>query len=100
MMNTIKFSGDYPKLWGQKSARLIYVGYVKFGWDYDIDSKLVEYDTKKSDGSYYKLNEDTHYLQLIFLGNDGIPFCTLRRDTPEKQEYYKGKINEWFIIET
>jgi len=97
-MSVIKFSGDYPKLWGQKRARLIHIENVKFGWDYEMDSDLVEYDTKKSDGSYYPLGKDTHYLQLVFLGGKGIPFCTLRRDTPKKHEYYKSKIGEWFDV--
>jgi hypothetical protein len=100
MSNVIKFSGDYPKLHGQSRGRLLAVEYVVFGWDYPEGGKLWEYDTKKSDGTYYPLKPGVPYLQLIFLGGDGIPFCTLRRDTPEKQEYYRSKVGEWFDIDT
>jgi hypothetical protein len=97
--NVIKFSSDYPKLWGQDEAKLIYVGLVEDSGKSDIEMgfKLSEYDTKKSDGSYYPLPMGT-LIQLVFLGDEGIPFCTLRRFIQRKFEYYKSKIGEWFEI--
>lgn len=104
-MNKIKFSKIYPKLWGQTQAKLIAVEDITI--DENTDKDLIEYDTKASDGSYYKLNKGK-YIQLIFLGNKNIPFCTIRskygasapflRDYIDKTEYYKSKIGEMFDI--
>ena len=71
----IKFSGDYPKLHGQTSAELIAVRDIRI--DRDTPAELLTYDTTKSDGSRYELKTGK-YLQLIFVGNLGIPFCTIR----------------------
>lgn len=41
--------------------------------------ELIEYDTKRADGGYYTLPKGD-YLQLIFIGNLGIPFGIIRRN--------------------
>lgn len=94
----IKFSSDYPKLHGQTSAELLAVKPIRI--DKNTPKELLEYDTKRSDGTYYPLKSG-NYIQLIFLGNLGIPFCTIR--TPynqygDKTEYYKSKVEELFNI--
>lgn len=38
---------------------------------------MLEYDTKTVDGDYYNLRNGK-YIQLVFIGNKGIPFCTIR----------------------
>lgn len=87
----IKFSGDYPKLHGQTSAELIAVR--------DTPAELLTYDTTKSDGSRYELKTGK-YLQLIFVGNLGIPFCTIRSAGSDgKRDYYVLSIGEIFNIE-
>ena len=108
-MNTIKFSHDYPKLHGQTSAELLAVRPLKI--DAHTPRELLEYDT-----TYYKYGfctwgdppkEKLHfplpsgeYLQLIFLGNLRIPFCTIRKAWPSfKIDYYKSKIGETFVVE-
>lgn len=95
-MKTIKFSGDYPKLHGQKSATLVAVAKIKI--DKNTPHELLEYDTKKSDGTYYELKTG-NYMQLIFLGDKAIPFCTIRSAYPQhKVEYYKNSIGQKFNI--
>lgn len=94
-MNKIKFSHDYPKLWGQETAYLINVRIIESEY---ITKSLIEYDTKNSKGEYYKLPKG-RLIQLTFMGNESIPFCTIRRYTPEKLLYYLDLINTTFKIE-
>jgi hypothetical protein len=106
---TIKFNHYYPKLWGQTSAELLAVRRI------DIPNELCEelrlYDAKyigaqKPPGSVW-FNESHYYdefyplpsgdcLQLIFLGDKRIPFCTIRKKT--KEAYYRSRIGEIFQI--
>lgn len=65
--------------------------------------ELLEYDTTATDGSRYELKEG-NYIQLVFLGNFGIPFCTIRTDRigyngmESKYDYYRKHIGETFEI--
>jgi len=95
-MSVIKFSHDYPKLWHQTSAVLIDVWLIKKE-AFPLAQELIDYDTRTSKGKFYPLPKND-YLQLFFVGNKGIPFCTIRRRTPEKEEYYNSKIKERFEI--
>ena len=95
-MHKLTFSHDYPKLWGQKTARLIAIQPMTVQGG--LNPTLKEYDTKTVDGEYYPLS-DGEYLHLIFVGEFGIPFCTIRRQTLQKVMYYHSKIGEWFDIE-
>ncbi len=96
----IKFSSDYPKLHGQTSAYLLAVEDIRI--DKDTPAALIEYDTRMSDGSRYQLKTGD-YIQLIFLGNLRIPFCTIRtkrnRYAEDKGDYYRGHIGEVFDVE-
>ncbi len=96
---TIKFSSDYPKLHGQTTAELLAVKPIRI--DKDTPKELLEYDTMKADGTYYKLRTGD-YIQLIFLGNLGIPFCTIRskrnRFAQDKEAYYKQFVGKFFEI--
>jgi hypothetical protein len=89
----IKFSHPYPKLCGQEKAELLRVNLLA-----EVNPDLREYDTKIRDGEYYELPAGK-VIQLILLGDKGIPFCTIRRYTPEKWEYYCGCIGQNFNIE-
>lgn len=89
----IKFSHDYPKLHGQKSAKLVHVETI--GRD-ELSPKFIEYDTVY-DGGRYKLNPGI-YLVLTFIGNDRIPFTTVRRHTMEKCEYYCNAMHKTFDV--
>lgn len=90
----IRFSHIYPKLWGQSKAKLLAVEILEVS---KRTPELLEYDTKTASGKYYPL-PDGQLLQLVFLGNLGIPFCTLRRATLEKMRYYSSNIGEDFDI--
>jgi len=91
---SIKFSKEYPKLHNQITAILVHVKVIVLR----LEEDLIEYDTKAIDGSYYKLPEPP-YIHLTFLGNKEIPFCTIRKYTIEKYEFYKSMENRWFNIE-
>jgi len=95
-MNKIKFLGDYVKLHHQTKATLLQVNFTQI--DEDTPQELIDYDTTRLDGTKYKL-EDKYYLQLIFLGNFGIPFSTLRSMGYEKMKRYVSNINKEFEIE-
>ena len=92
-MFPIRFSHKYPKLWGQSTAELMRVNLLA-----DINPTLLEYDTNWADGEYYELPKGK-VIQLIFLGDLGIPFCTIRRYTDEKWKYYCGCVGDTFKIE-
>ena len=96
-MNQIKFSHIYPKLWGQKKAKLLDVRIVSF---FSLHSDLLNYDTRWNDGNEvgkYPLPHD-NLIHLTFLGENLIPFCTIRRHTNQKYSYYKSKIGEEFEV--
>ncbi len=96
-MRTIRFSHDYPKLHGQTSGELLAVRPI------DIDARtpkeLLDYDTAYV-GGRYPLRHG-RYIQLIFLGNLRIPFCTIRSAWPKsKVAYYESAVGETFSVET
>ncbi len=109
-MAQIKFSHEYPKLWNQKRAELIAVRMI--GKSKNFHKDLIEYDTKFRcnirldhhgneqdwDEDYYKLQEGVDFIQLVFIGGKLIPFCTIRRYTKEKYEYYQNMIGEEFEV--
>lgn len=100
-MNQIKFSKEYKKLHGQNCAMLLAV--LPISLDIKQDKELIEYDTTAVDGTHYPLKSGS-YLQLIFVGDKRIPFCTIRSNKPalngmkSKYEYYKEKIGQEFRI--
>ena len=93
-MNKIRFSHNYPKLWYQSEAQLLAVLKID---STEFNADLMEYDTKNCDDGFYPLQQGK-YIQLIFLGNKRIPFCTIRSYNSNKFEYYKSKIYEQFVI--
>jgi hypothetical protein len=106
-MNEIKFSHNYPKIWGQKEATLILIR-VLDAKAVQNNKDLLEYDTRYDlpDYSpdffdelvYYPLPKTGKLIQLIFIGDKDIPFCTIRRHTPEKEKYYDSKLGYKFAI--
>jgi len=89
----IKFSHRYPKLHDQKSALLLAVELRGLS---DLTAKFIEYDTA-FDGGHYPL-PPAQYMVLVFLGNEMIPFTTVRRWTEEKFRYYHSNIGKVFDI--
>ena len=94
-VHRISFSHDYPKLHGQTTATLLAVIPIRI--DRNTLRELIEYDTK-FDGGYFPLPTGD-YIQLVFIGNLHIPFCTIRKAwPPQKVEYYKAAIGYDFAI--
>lgn len=97
-MNTIKFAKQFLKLHGQTSAELIAVKILDTALMQPTDfEEMYEYDCKADDGSYYPLNKDKTYTQLVFIGNKNIPFTTLRNK--DKYMDYIDMIGHTFNIE-
>jgi hypothetical protein len=111
-VNKITFSHNYPKLWEQKTATLLAVRELNFPADKNED--LIMYDTSYyttdppytgcgaySPPNYYKLRNGP-YIQLIFIGDKHIPFCTLRPKyngwCKDRLGYYKSKIGQVFNV--
>ena len=98
-MKTIAFSHHYPKIHGQVQAKLIAVIPLP---GREINEELLEYDTTfVEDGvkGHFPLKKSGQYIQLIFIGDFRIPFCTIRPAwPPEKVEYYTSAIGEVFSI--
>lgn len=99
----IGFSHRYVKLQDQTSAELVHVRPIK------IDSKtsfdLLDYDTlyfawvggyardPVVERRHFKL-EPGDYLQLVFIGNKGIPFCSIRKPG----DHWRGNVGDVFEI--
>ncbi len=104
-MNQIPFSHNYPKLWGQKTGKLVYVQLLD-AKDVQKNKDLLEYDTKYDSNlrglyEYYPLPKSGNLIQLVFIGDKGIPFCTLRPEYSKignKLEYYQSRIGQDFEI--
>lgn len=99
-MKTIGFSHHYPKIHGQVQAKLIAVIPLP---GREISEPLLEYDTTFVDDNgetgRYPLKKSGNYIQLVFIGDFRIPFCTIRPAWPkEKVDYYTSAIGEVFSI--
>jgi hypothetical protein len=95
MIYTIKFSHVYPKLRGQKFARLLSIELRERA---ELSENFIKYDTFFGFGESYPLPNGI-YLILVFLGDDLIPFTTARRWTQEKERYYREAIGKYFTIQ-
>ena len=93
----IKFSHNYFKLHNQTKAELIDIKRIAI--DKDTPPELLDYDTTYDGGRYELKNGD--YVMLVFLGNLGIPFTTIRSANGrygDKCIYYQAHIGELFDI--
>lgn len=98
MTHKIKFSHIYKKLWGQTSAQLIN---VRLKYASNLHRDLIEYDTTyidKNSEDKYPLPKKGRLIQLTFIGDKGIPFCTLRPYNPNKFNYYNSLLNNFFEV--
>lgn len=105
-MKKIKFSNKYTKLYGcvnkrfPEEARLLNV-FVQHKRDMHED--FISYDTKYfySDGYKYYQLPSAEYLVLLFMGDNGQLFTTIRsnRKHPfDKEVFYKDAIGEMFEV--
>jgi hypothetical protein len=100
----IKFSHHYPKLHEQRTEILLR---VEIREKKELCNEFIFYDTRYylehgkdgEKGYFYYLLPDVKLLCLVFLGNDLIPFTTVRRWTSEKAKFYNGAIGQLFTIE-
>ncbi len=67
----------------------------------DYDTRYLEYDCNGM-WSEQKVNHfplpPNKYMILVFIGNEFIPFTTVRRFTEEKYSYYKSEVGNVFNI--
>ena len=91
---SIKFSHQYDKLHRQTAGKLLFVSKTEKDKLY---SDLIDYDTKANGIIVYKL-PDKELILLIFVGNKGIPFSTIRLFTEKKFAYYTSLKNHNFNI--
>lgn len=101
MVNKIKFDCNYPKLCNQAHAKLVWIDEIRdcdFILKYPHLKALFEYDTKQPDGKFYNIKRGD-YLLLLFVGDKGIMFSTVRRDNPSNRSKYINKIGKLFVVE-
>lgn len=91
----IRFAKDYPKIHGQTSGRLVSISLMTI--DESTSKEFIEYDSTMSDGSKYPL-PDGDYMLLVFLGNLGIPFSTLRKQNIENLNKYMSGLGKIFEL--
>lgn len=101
-MEKIKFSHNYPKLKNNRHAYLLNVSTIVTD-DKFFSSMLYEYDTtyydREGNKRNYPLINNMNYLLLLFLGEDGSLFTTIRKYEFKKHYYYQQRINNLFEIE-
>lgn len=96
----ISFDENYPKLHNQTVAKLLLTvtnvsgqllkrGTLKY---------VTEFDTLRSDGRHYHIDEKKEYMILLFLGNKRILFTSIRAQNNENTEKYCNSVGECFSI--
>lgn len=63
----------------------------------ELSDAFIRYDTETTDGKYYNLPTGP-VLVLIIMASSGI-FTTIRRWTPQKEQYYRSLRGKEFVIE-
>lgn len=94
---TINFSFEYTKLFYQEKALLV----AAYRTHKSKLSKIfLSYDTCYHHDNQVKFYNvpDTDIIFLIFLGDQNIPFTTIRRYTDKKWKYYSSSIGEYFEL--
>lgn len=96
----ILFDNDYPKLHGQKQAKLLMsIGDVSEALLRTKFADLLDYDTQRSDGKFYRSWQvGEKFLLLLFLGDKGILFTSLRKNNEENRNIYNNSVGDIFEI--
>lgn len=98
-VKSILFDNNYPKLHGQKRAVLCgAITGMTPQFLRDMFPGLIEHDTKRDDGRFYHIIENGVYMLLIFIGDKGIMFPTLRKQNEENLNFYGAARGEEFEI--
>ena len=99
MNHIIKFTHTYAKLLGKDDKPITYAKLLDVipRRMEDVSSELIAWDT---DQGTYKLPQKGQYLMLIFMKpGKKDTFCTFRRHTQAKEEYYRKSLGEIFYIQ-
>ena len=90
-MKSIKFSHIYDKFPpGRGPSMLLEVFTVDVK---DLSSEFLEYDTKITGGGRYPLPKNgSHLVLLLYQASTKHLWTTIRRQTPEKEAYYRSLI--------
>lgn len=98
-MKNITFKHRYPKMCGQTSGRLVAV--IPFMIDRTTPEDLMKYETTYSENGkyFYDRLENGRYVQLVFVGNFGIPFSDMREAWPENRvKFFFESVNQEFAF--
>lgn len=96
-MKNITFKHRYPKMCGQTSGRLVTVLPIMI--DRNTPTDMVKYETTYSEGDkyFYDSLPNGKYVQLVFVGNLGIPFSDIREAWPENRvKFFRESVNQEF----
>lgn len=98
-LKEIEFDNNYPKLHGQKEARLVAVfNDISGRILYNKFPDLMGFDCKRSDGKFYFVNPEKDYMLLLFIGDKGILFPTFRKSNDENKSRYNDSIGELYKL--
>lgn len=96
-MKSITFRHRYPKMCGQTSGRLVAVLPIMI--DRNAPDYMMKYETTYSENGklFYDKLPDGEYVQLVFVGNLGIPFSTIREAWPHNRvKFFYESVNDEF----
>lgn len=103
IVQQIIFNNEYPKLHNEKYGVLVAVindissEILKTKW-----AGLLRYDTLRSDGRFFAIQDGNKYMLLLFVSDNGFLIPTLRKQNKENSEKYNllvGDLFEFVIIE-
>jgi len=95
-MRNILFNDNYPKLHNQCMARLIDYKVLN---ENKLNEEFIKYDCQKSDGTLYKLDKNTNYILMYFIGDKFIPFTTIRKYNDKNiKKCMEGLTKSWIIM--
>lgn len=100
-MRTIKFKHDYIKLADQTYARLLWCDVISGG---GITKDCLNHDAKFRNGrgkielDLDWLDKGLVYLRLVFIGDQGVPFTTFRKDNRENRDRFENCEGMWYRI--
>lgn len=98
-LKEIKFNNNYPKIHGQKLARLVMVIQEIPGRMLLTNFEfLTSFDTMREDGKFYNIDPDKEYMLLLFVGDKNIMFPTLRKQNGENAILYAESVGEVFKL--
>lgn len=99
VIKEIEFDNNYPKLFGQKHAKLLAVFNDASGELLHTKmQELLRYDTLRDDGRFYFIDKNETYMILFFRGAFGIPFTSIRKSNEENIKKYNDSIGDLFAI--